>query len=195
MRQTTFSHTALLVSTLLSAILLPVAHGQTVENLVFTEVSPTQLTESLNGAALGSWSYAGGTEFLDSSTYGIVSGQPPLGNSQTAFLQFADPANPGNEAFVSLPVDGVKGGQVIINVTPIAAVILENETFPEPGIMSPNLTPSMPYSESGASVSTPGGPVDVNITFVAAPDHAPTIGLMLIAACGLFITRKQCRPA
>jgi hypothetical protein len=49
----------LLFAAVLCTPLAPVAHARTIDSLVFTEQSPTVLTETLDGSPIGNWVYQG----------------------------------------------------------------------------------------------------------------------------------------
>jgi hypothetical protein len=191
-----FSGTAVsIVSMILFTALMPVAHGSPVENLVFTEYSATKLTESLNGVAIGNWTSKYPYQYDNSQPYGNVSGLPG-GDAQDAWLAFADPVN--KYEFVFLSLFGVMGNTHGI----VAADVTLDESFifsPQGTIYYPKgpLLSTLPYSLTAATVDTPTGAVDVNITFVSGqvPDGAPTCGLLLIAGAALVMARRHLRPA
>jgi hypothetical protein len=176
--------TAIALSTF--SFLIATAHGQTIEQLVFTEASPTVLTETLNGSPIGDWVYQGpwyaeppaNAYWLEASGYGGISS--PLVNPSEPVIDFADPLNPGSFVdFWSTP-----------NVRAYSDVPVAYETWPT--LPGPTATDYLPYSVSDAVVSTPGGPIPVNITFLGpatVPDASFTLGL-LIFACGAIVLAK-----
>ncbi len=187
--------TAFIFSMVLFTAHVPVAHASTIENLVFTESSATQLTESLNGVAIGSWTSTYPYQYRNSQPYGNVSGLPG-GDAQDAWLAFADPVNKDDYVFLSLfGVMGNTHGVVVADLT-----LEDTFIFSPPGTIYYPPGPfssTIPYSLSAATVDTPTGAVEVNITFAGGqvPDGTPTSGLLLIAGAALVVAGRHLRPA
>ena len=183
------------------AALTPGARASLVENLVFRE-SASQLVETLNGVQIGDWDNTGSYQFKNASSFGNLAAQPGK-PGEYGWLEFSDPDHGGDQLFISLlGYMGNSHGVFLGDVTPMAGQYVSL-----PGTVFPDASTELPYGVTGATVSTAGGPVDVNISFVDdvspiktrmdnnVPESASTGGLLLIAGGALAAMRKRAKTA
>src|ERR1035441_3007129 len=160
--------------------LLPPARGTPISGLVFTVSSATQVTETLNGALIGSWSWNSGLSKwsnMDANSYGGLVG--------ATTLVFLDPLDPGH-------YDVFQANSLFSDYT--AAQV--NNTFSAVDYPhDPALATSfLPFTQTGAEVIVPfnqGLFADVNITVQGIPDRCSTCGLMILGGIALAVARKQ----
>jgi hypothetical protein len=170
---------ALIVATILFTSLAPLALAVP-ENLVFTLSSHTQLTETLNGVAINDYVWdPGANGFYPQSSEGGVS--VPSGG-----LFFADPLISGG--YLEIQTYGYDAFEWANYAEALSAAGGNAGLVPVP----PPTT--IDYSQSGTTVLTPNGVVDVNITVTgpnSVPDATPTIGLLFTACITLAVARRQ----
>jgi hypothetical protein len=180
-RRPTHKVPACILSAILFTSLAPLAHGTViVENLVFTLSSHTQLSETLNGVVINdyTWDSGGGGFFWNSAEGGVT---VPSGN-----LLFADPLISGGYLEIQSYAYGAFEWANYAEALSAEGGDAGRVPVPPPSTID--------FSQSGATVLTPNGVVDVNITVTgpnSVPDATPTIGLLFIACVALFVARRQ----
>jgi hypothetical protein len=160
---------AITLSVLLAA---QMGRAQTVGNLVFTEVSSTQLLVTLNGTPIGNWQPFGITDqFEDSVQAGTVSvpGSP-------FYLAFLDPLNPGKASTLTGAIPFQPYNLFDIDAT----------------LVPTSLSDFLPYSQSGAQVydGTEFTPVNITVQGSAAltiPEAVNSGALFAISLAGLGV--------
>lgn len=150
------------------------AHGQSVENVVFTEESSTVLTETLNGTSIGIWQNIGPYDWIDEISPGGI-----YSSSYTS-IDFSDPLNPGN-VFVLIPVSST----LAYSDEPSSVLNLAGSGPGGP------LSDYVPYTSGGTEINdADSDAIPVNITVQGVPEPT-TISLLAAGLLGAFVIRRR----